>query len=48
MRNPRHLSAERGIEAADRELRDEGLRAPIRRAIPPNSYDDLLVSQHRG
>ena len=48
MRNPRHLSAERGIEATDLDLKAEGLPIPHRKAIPPNAWDDLLVSTLRG
>ncbi len=52
MRYPRHKSAERGIEAAAFDIRESGqlpvLPASNRKAIPPNAWDDLIVSQWRG
>ena len=48
MRSPKHIHAERQLADADDELRNEGIVPRHRKAIPPNAYDDLLVSQWRG
>lgn len=48
MRNPRHKRAERQIAMADDAMQSEGVTPRNRRAIPPNAYDDLLVSTIRG
>ena len=52
MRTPRHKSAERGLEAATFAIRESD-QLPVkpasnRKAIPPNAWDDLIVSQWRG
>jgi hypothetical protein len=48
MRTPRHVRAERQIAMADDELASNGIHPRTRKAIPPNAWDDLIVSTIRG
>ena len=48
MRSPSSIRAERELRATDADMKAEGLRVPTRRPIPPNDWDDLVVSYRRG
>ena len=48
MRRPKHMRAERELAMADDAIAETGIPARNRKAIPPNAYDDLIVSHRRG
>lgn len=48
MRYPRSRGARVNREAADDALMAEGLPPITRRKVPPDAWDDLLVSEIRG
>ena len=48
MRSPRHVRAERELAASADDLAENEITARNRKPIPPNAWDDLIVSHWRG